>query len=104
MKSHALQTRTLARSPRINPKATTLRTLAEFFNVPAGHLLGDDEPMTASREAHVMARSIEKPNRLDLDEQARDRLDFGDEVPAATTVWRLLTRLDDGLLAAVLAG
>ncbi|MGW3808473.1 ISAs1 family transposase [Micromonospora sp. NPDC005113] len=40
----------------------------------------------------------------DLDEQARDRLGFGGGVPVGTTVWRLLTRLDDGLLATVLAG
>ncbi|MFI7208097.1 hypothetical protein [Micromonospora aurantiaca (nom. illeg.)] len=52
--------RNLLKSPRINPKATTLRALAEFFNVPAGYLLGDEEPQTASREARVMARSIEK--------------------------------------------
>ncbi|MEW2382592.1 hypothetical protein AB0873_10975 [Micromonospora sp. NPDC047707] len=54
--------RNLLRSPRINPKATTLRALAEFFNVPAGYLLGDDEPKTVSREARVMARSIDKLN------------------------------------------
>lgn len=52
--------RNLLKSPRINPKATTLRALAEFFNVPAGYLLGDEEPQTTSREARVMARSIEK--------------------------------------------
>jgi predicted transposase YbfD/YdcC len=40
----------------------------------------------------------------DLDEQARTRLGFAGGVPAGTTVWRLLTRLDDALLAAVLAG
>ena len=39
----------------------------------------------------------------DLDEQARARLGFGHGVPAGTTVWRLLTRLDAELLAAVLA-
>jgi hypothetical protein len=40
----------------------------------------------------------------DLDEQARTRLGFAGGVPAGTTVWRLLTRLDDTLLATVLAG
>ncbi|MFV2101913.1 ISAs1 family transposase [Micromonospora sp. LOL_024] len=40
----------------------------------------------------------------DLDEQARDGLGFGPQVPAGTTVWRLLTRLDDALLSTVLAG
>jgi hypothetical protein len=39
----------------------------------------------------------------DLDEHARDRLGF-DRIPASTTVWRLLTRLDADLLATVLAG
>jgi hypothetical protein len=38
----------------------------------------------------------------DLDEHARTRLGF-DRIPAATTVWRLLIRLDAGLLAGVLA-
>lgn len=41
---------------------------------------------------------------LDLDVQARDRLGFGRRIPAGTTVWRLLTRLDAGLLAQILAG
>ena len=40
----------------------------------------------------------------DLDEQAQARLGFTDGVPVGTTVWRLLTRLDDGLLSTVLAG
>ncbi len=40
----------------------------------------------------------------DLDEPARDRLGFDHGVPVGTTVWRLLTRLDDGLLSTVLAG
>ena len=40
----------------------------------------------------------------DLDAQARDRLGFDHGVPVGTTVWRLLTRLDDGLLSTVLAG
>jgi hypothetical protein len=40
----------------------------------------------------------------DLDEQARTRLGFRGRIPAGTTVWRLLTRLDAGLLAQVLAG
>jgi predicted transposase YbfD/YdcC len=39
----------------------------------------------------------------DLDEAARARLGFTKDVPASTTVWRLLTRLDAGLLAQVLA-
>ncbi|MGN9812581.1 hypothetical protein ACTMSW_24910 [Micromonospora sp. BQ11] len=52
--------RNLLRSPRINPKATTLRALAEFFDVPAGYLLGDDEPEATSREARVMARSFDE--------------------------------------------
>lgn len=77
--------RNLLRSPRINPKATTLRALAEFFNVPAGYLLGDDEPEAASRESRIMARSFEKLNPrsrrslarvidefLQLEEAARD--------------------------------
>ncbi|MGX6607954.1 transposase family protein [Micromonosporaceae bacterium Da 78-11] len=38
----------------------------------------------------------------DLDEQARTRLGFGDAVPAGTTMWRLLIRLDPTLLATVL--
>lgn len=40
----------------------------------------------------------------DLDENARVRLGFGDTVPAGTTVWRLLIRLDATLLTTVLAG
>jgi hypothetical protein len=40
----------------------------------------------------------------DLDEHAQVRLGFGRGVPAGTTVWRLLTRLDADLLTAVLAG
>ncbi|MDI6098372.1 ISAs1 family transposase [Actinoplanes sp. NEAU-A12] len=40
----------------------------------------------------------------DLDEHARTRLGFGDVVPAGTTMWRLLIRLDPALLATVLAG
>jgi hypothetical protein len=40
----------------------------------------------------------------DLDEHARVRLGFGDTVPAGTTMWRLLIRLDPALLATVLAG
>ena len=39
----------------------------------------------------------------DLDDHARDRLGL-DRIPAETTVWRLLTRLDAGQLASVLAG
>ncbi|KUL35545.1 hypothetical protein ADL15_14425 [Actinoplanes awajinensis subsp. mycoplanecinus] len=40
----------------------------------------------------------------DLDEHGRSRLGFGDTVPVATTMWRLLTRLDPSLLTTVLAG
>jgi hypothetical protein len=40
----------------------------------------------------------------DLDEPARARLGFEQRVPAGTTVWRLLTRLDEALLTTVLAG
>ncbi|MEU4559525.1 transposase family protein [Actinoplanes sp. NPDC023936] len=40
----------------------------------------------------------------DLDEHARVRLGFSDGVPAGTTMWRLLIRLDPTLLATVLAG
>jgi predicted transposase YbfD/YdcC len=40
----------------------------------------------------------------DLDEHGRTRLGFGDTVPAGTTMWRLLIRLDPTLLAGVLAG
>jgi hypothetical protein len=40
----------------------------------------------------------------DLDDIARARLGFVREVPATTTMWRLLIRLDADLLATVLAG
>jgi len=40
----------------------------------------------------------------DLDDIARARLGFIRKVPAATTIWRLLTRLDADHLATVLAG
>ncbi|MGX6608528.1 transposase family protein, partial [Micromonosporaceae bacterium Da 78-11] len=40
----------------------------------------------------------------ELVEPARLRLGFGDGVPAGTTMWRLLIRLDPTLLATVLAG
>ncbi|MGW3613892.1 ISAs1 family transposase [Micromonospora sp. NPDC005163] len=40
----------------------------------------------------------------DLDDKARDRLGFDRGLPVGTTVWRLLTRLDDGQRATVLAG
>jgi len=40
----------------------------------------------------------------DLDEHARTRLGFRDTVPAGTTMWRLLIRLDPILLGTVLAG
>ncbi|WP_233579685.1 ISAs1 family transposase [Verrucosispora sp. FIM060022] len=39
----------------------------------------------------------------DLDEQARHRLGFPAGVPVGSTVWRILTRLDDALLGTVLA-
>lgn len=39
----------------------------------------------------------------DLDEHAQTRLGFNDRVPAGTTMWRLLIRLDPTLLAGVLA-
>ncbi|MFC8845817.1 MULTISPECIES: ISAs1 family transposase [unclassified Micromonospora] len=39
----------------------------------------------------------------DLDEQAQRRLGFPAGVPVGSTVWRLLTRLDDALLGTVLA-
>ena len=39
----------------------------------------------------------------DLDEQARTRLGFADAVPAGTTLWRLLIRLDPTVLATALA-
>ncbi|MEH1017872.1 transposase family protein, partial [Micromonospora sp. CPCC 206060] len=40
----------------------------------------------------------------DLDEPAQVRLGFTRGVPAGTTVWRLLTRLDAALISTVLAG
>ncbi|MDI6106051.1 ISAs1 family transposase [Actinoplanes sp. NEAU-A12] len=40
----------------------------------------------------------------DLDEHARTRLGFSDGVPAGTTMWRLLIRLDPTLLTTILAG
>jgi predicted transposase YbfD/YdcC len=40
----------------------------------------------------------------DLDEPAQVRLGFTRGVPAGTTVWRLLTRLDGAVVTAVLAG
>jgi predicted transposase YbfD/YdcC len=40
----------------------------------------------------------------DLDEPAQKRLGFTRGLPAGTTVWRLLTRLDAALVSAVLAG
>ncbi|MDQ0364481.1 transposase family protein [Catenuloplanes indicus] len=40
----------------------------------------------------------------DLDEHSRIRLGFTDALPAGTTVWRLLIRLDAPLLSGVLAG
>jgi hypothetical protein len=39
----------------------------------------------------------------DLDQAAWDRLGFTDRLPAATTVWRLLIRIDAELLSQVLA-
>jgi hypothetical protein len=38
----------------------------------------------------------------DTDQQVWDRLGFTDRVPAATTIWRLLIRIDHEILAAVL--
>ncbi|MFI7645188.1 hypothetical protein ACIBTZ_03770 [Micromonospora sp. NPDC049460] len=53
--------RNLLRGPRINPKASTLRALAQFFDVPAGYLLGDqEEPEEQNRRVRVMARAITK--------------------------------------------
>ncbi|MFI5844761.1 ISAs1 family transposase [Catenuloplanes sp. NPDC051500] len=40
----------------------------------------------------------------DLDESGQTRLGFTSGIPAGTTVWRLLTRLDDRLLSRILAG
>ena len=40
----------------------------------------------------------------DLDRPAWGRLGFTDRVPAATTVWRLLIRIDADVLSAVLTG
>uniref|UniRef100_UPI003F493886 ISAs1 family transposase n=1 Tax=Microtetraspora malaysiensis TaxID=161358 RepID=UPI003F493886 len=40
----------------------------------------------------------------DLDDHAKTQLGFGRGVPVGTTVWRLLTRLDAGLLTTALAG
>src|SRR6476646_6140047 len=40
----------------------------------------------------------------DLDEHAQVRLGFDRGVPVGSTVWRLLTRLDAGLLTTALAG
>ena len=40
----------------------------------------------------------------DLDEPDQVRLGFTRGVPAGTTMWRLLTRLDAGVVSAVLAG
>jgi predicted transposase YbfD/YdcC len=40
----------------------------------------------------------------DLDEHARKRIGFSDAVPAGTTMWRLMIRLDPALLTTVLAG
>jgi hypothetical protein len=39
----------------------------------------------------------------DLDRSAWGRFGFGEQLPAATTVWRLLIRIDDQALSAVLA-
>ncbi|MEV0005962.1 hypothetical protein AB0H28_27255 [Micromonospora sp. NPDC050980] len=52
--------RKLLQAPRINPKATTLCALADFFGVPKGYLLGDDEPEPTSQMARVMARSFDE--------------------------------------------
>lgn len=50
----------LRRAERINPKATTLRALADFFNVSVGYLLGEDEATETSPEGRRMYRSFEK--------------------------------------------
>jgi hypothetical protein len=50
---------------------------------------------------------LKSPTKLhapwDLDLPARDRLGFSHRVPAATTVWRLLIRIDAEVLSMVLA-
>ncbi|GIJ08391.1 hypothetical protein ACFFMR_29400 [Micromonospora andamanensis] len=84
--------RNLLRAPRINPKASTLRALASFFQVPVGYLLGEDEPDLASREARVLARSFERltprsrrnlarviNNFLELEEAAKAARDSGSD-------------------------
>jgi hypothetical protein len=40
----------------------------------------------------------------DLDEHTRTRLGFGNVLPVATTMWRLLIRLDPTRLSTVLVG
>ncbi|KAB1139352.1 hypothetical protein F6X68_23825 [Micromonospora sp. AMSO12t] len=53
--------RHLLKAERINPKASTLRGLAEFFNVPVGYLLGDSrQPEDPNPQIRLMTRSITK--------------------------------------------
>ncbi|SCL73662.1 hypothetical protein [Micromonospora peucetia] len=53
--------RHLLKAPRINPKASTVRGLAKFFNVPVGYLLGDSkQPEDPNPRVRVMTRSITK--------------------------------------------
>ncbi|PZG09562.1 hypothetical protein C1I95_28910 [Micromonospora craterilacus] len=78
--------RNLLRAPRINPKASTLRALASFFEVPVGYLLGEDEPEPASREARVLARSFERltpRSRRDLARIINNFLDLEEAAEAA---------------------
>lgn len=53
--------RHLLKAERINPKASTLRGLAEFFHVPVGYLLdGSEQPEEPNPRIRVMTRSITK--------------------------------------------
>ncbi|MFY1595997.1 hypothetical protein [Micromonospora sp. WMMD737] len=53
--------RHLLKAERVNPKASTIRGLAEFFNVPVGYLLGGSEqPEEPDPRVRVMTRSIGK--------------------------------------------
>lgn len=53
--------RHLLKAERVNPKASTIRGLAEFFNVPVGYLLGGSEqPEEPDPRIRVMTRSITK--------------------------------------------
>ena len=57
--------------------------------------------MRGSRRRLVVRR--DRRLAYDLDEPARVRLGFTRGVPAGTTLWRLLTRLDAAVVSAVLA-